>query len=133
MGIAYAASQLSTCPRASVGAVMVDDRDMICGVGYNGSPRGCVHCADVGCSADSGNRCKMSVHAELNALLNSTSRGKVLYSTHKPCLECVKAMINFGVTRVVYDVDYPDDKRDLFLGLQRNFGKDVIAIEEVVR
>jgi len=37
------------------------------------------------------------------------------------------------VTRVVYDVDYPDDKRDLFLGLQRNFGKDVIAIEEVVR
>lgn len=34
----------STCPRRAVGAIVVDDKGVILGVGYNGTPRGVVHC-----------------------------------------------------------------------------------------
>jgi dCMP deaminase len=31
------------------------------------------------------------------------------YVTHFPCINCSKALINAGITRLVYDVDYRKD------------------------
>lgn len=48
-GIAAAVSLRATCPRASVGAVIVSEGHRILSTGYNGAPPGEAHCLDVGC------------------------------------------------------------------------------------
>jgi len=47
------------------------------------------------------------VHAELNAILNSTEnlRGCSIYVSLFPCNECAKAIIQSGITEVVYEND----------------------------
>ena len=47
------------------------------------------------------------VHAELNAILNSTRslRGCTLYVSLFPCNECAKAIIRRGIREVVYECD----------------------------
>jgi len=123
MAIAEAAARRSTCPRAHVGAVLVMDRNVVA-TGYNGSPRGLVHCDAPGVSCHlvqdgDRERCTRTVHAEVNAILQGSNRGTVanstLYTTHQPCLECAKIIINAGVRRVVWAKDYPDERaRDVF-------------------
>jgi dCMP deaminase len=39
----------STCLRGNVGAVIVDERNISVGLGYNGSASGERHCLDYGC------------------------------------------------------------------------------------
>ena len=51
------------------------------------------------------------IHAEINALLKCdyNIRGrKIMYVTLSPCKMCAKAMINGGVSEVVYDEEYRD-------------------------
>jgi len=54
-----------------------------------------------------------SAHAEQNAI-NFAARygisieGATLYTTHYPCSWCAKSIVNAGIARVIYDVDYPD-------------------------
>jgi len=120
MEIARAAAARSTCPRASVGAVLTLDNSVIA-TGYNGAPKGLDHCDDEGCvlekSPDGRQRCIRTVHAELNALLQGLRRGSVagsvLYVTHSPCLECAKAIINAGVGSVVFDLSYHEPRAGL--------------------
>ena len=47
------------------------------------------------------------VHAELNAILNSTAPLKncSIYVSLFPCNECAKAIIQSGITEVVYESD----------------------------
>ena len=47
------------------------------------------------------------VHAELNAILNSKNdlRGCSLYVSLFPCNECAKAIIQSGISRIVYESD----------------------------
>lgn len=107
MKIAEAASQLATCPRASVGAVIVAG-GMLISTGYNGAPSKAAHCVDVGCHIDGDGHCLRSVHAELNALLQAgkLAKGATLYTTHRPCLSCTKAIINARIVRIVYRDEY---------------------------
>lgn len=56
----------------------------------------------------------------MNALLHASGYGDTLYTTHSPCLDCLKAIINHGVIRVVYDIDYQDEARDAFAGWLAN-------------
>jgi len=108
MAAAFAASTRGTCPRAEVGAVLALDGSSIA-TGYNGSPRGLAHCSVVGCAMIDGH-CVRAVHAEANALLQGLRRGDVggavLYTTHLPCIECAKLIINARVSRVVYAKHY---------------------------
>ncbi|HNU98064.1 MAG TPA: deaminase, partial [Candidatus Syntrophosphaera thermopropionivorans] len=48
MQMAFLASTRSTCLRRQVGAVLVKDNQIL-STGYNGSPKGVRHCAEVGC------------------------------------------------------------------------------------
>ena len=47
------------------------------------------------------------VHAELNAILNSTQKltGCTIYVSLFPCNECAKAIIQSGIKRIVYESD----------------------------
>ena len=51
------------------------------------------------------------VHAELNAILNSTTSliGATIYVTLFPCNECAKAIIQCGIKALIYNEDkYPE-------------------------
>jgi len=131
LGIAEAVSTRSTCPRRSVGAVLVRNRRILT-TGYNGAPRGLPHCSEVGCELENGH-CVRAVHAEVNAVVQAALHGvstesSTLYCTSEPCYACAKLVVNAGVIRVVYRDPYDDVRsRELF----RRAGIEVDALSRV--
>lgn len=113
MDIAKVAASRATCPRKSVGAVIVRDKSIL-STGYNGSLRGMPHCSDVGCVLENGH-CVATVHAEQNAILHAARHGvnidgATVYVTASPCWNCFKSIANSGVVRVVYGEFYRDER-----------------------
>ena len=118
MQIAGLVATRATCPRRSVGAVIVRDRRILA-TGYNGAPRGLAHCPVDGEKNDwpmgclKAGHCIRSLHAEQNALLQAAMigipcQGATMYVTCQPCNSCAKMVINAGIERVIYEGDYPD-------------------------
>lgn len=119
MTMAEAASKRSACifPHYHVGAVFVDEDHRIISIGYSGPSRGDINCVEEGyCLKIDGvpktkkiKRCN-GAHAEINAIINcgDTNRlkGSTLYITLFPCYDCMKALNNAGVKRIVYARDY---------------------------
>jgi len=111
MGIAELSAMRSKDPNTQVGCCIVDNRNRILSVGYNGLPAGCSDdefpwYKNAGDAYD----CKHSyvVHSELNAILNfrgETLAGSRLYVTMFPCNECAKAIIQAGIREVIYRHD----------------------------
>ena len=110
MGIAMLSSYRSKDPNTQVGACIVNDRNKIMSVGYNGFP--------LGCSDDEfpwertgemyDTKYPYVCHAELNAILNSRDSnldGCKIYVALFPCNECAKAIIQSGIREVVYISD----------------------------
>ena len=113
MNLAVQAATRSTCPRKSVGAVVVRDKAVLA-TGYNGSIRGLRHCTEVGCLMENGH-CVRTVHAEANALLQAARHGvridqADIYVTASPCWDCFKLIANAGIVRVLYGDFYRDDR-----------------------
>jgi dCMP deaminase len=113
MNLAVQAAMRSTCPRKSVGAVVVRDKAVLA-TGYNGSIRGLPHCSEVGCLMENGH-CVRTVHAEANAILQAARHGvriegADLYVTSSPCWDCFKLIANAGVRRVLYGEFYRDER-----------------------
>lgn len=117
MGVAILASKRSKDPNTQVGACIVDKDNIILSTGYNGFPYGCSD--DEFPWAREGKDTKYSyvVHAELNAILNSRGKdlkGAKLYVDLFPCNECAKAIIQSGITELVYLYNkYPDSPATL--------------------
>lgn len=112
MQIAHVVASRATCPRRSVGAVIVLDKRILA-TGYNGAPRGLAHCTEVGCHIVAGH-CIRALHAEQNAILQAaingvSTRSATIYVTCQPCNHCAKMIINAGIERIVFEGDYPDD------------------------
>ena len=110
MGIAALSAMRSKDPSTQVGACIVNSDKRILSMGYNGMPRCCSD--DVfpwdreGAPLDS--KYLFVCHAELNAILNcamGSVRGCTVYTTPFPCNECAKAIIQAGITEVVYMSD----------------------------
>jgi len=120
MEIAVLAAKRSSClrPGAKVGAVLVLDRQIIA-TGYNGAPAGTLTCLETGCKMIGGH-CLRTVHAEMNALAQAAKRGvstkgAVLYCTHKPCIHCSKVLINAGIVTIFYlDAYRAEDEESRF-------------------
>jgi len=118
LNIAREVAQRSTCERAKVGAVIVKDKRILT-TGYNGSPRELAHCTEVGCLMDNGH-CVRTLHAEQNAIIQAAlhgviTEGAIIYVTHQPCFNCAKTIINAGISEIVYDREYHDDRSLEFL------------------
>jgi len=113
MKIAFAVSERSTCDRAFVGCVLVLNKRILT-TGFNGSPAGQDHCDEIGHLMVDGH-CVRTIHAETNAIIQAalhgvSTRGATCYVTHFPCINCAKALINAGITRLVYSSAYRVDE-----------------------
>ena len=116
MKIAFAVSERSTCDRAFVGCVLVLEKRILT-TGFNGSPAGQPHCDEVGHLMVEGH-CVRTIHAETNAIIQAalhgvSTKGSTCYVTHFPCINCTKALINAGITRLVYCNNYRIDPNAL--------------------
>ena len=107
MGVALLAAERSKDPNTQVGACIVDAQNRILATGYNGFPQGCSD-DDFPWNRDEAlgeTKYQFVVHAELNAILNARGKslaGAVLYVGLFPCNECAKAIIQAGISEVVY-------------------------------
>ncbi|MEE0796602.1 MAG: cytidine/deoxycytidylate deaminase family protein [Anaerovoracaceae bacterium] len=121
MEMAELTAKRSTCLRRKVGAVIVKDRHAVA-TGYNGAPRGIMHCEEKGgclrqqLNVPSGQRHELcrALHAEQNAIIQAAVMGNsieggTIYITHQPCAICAKMIINAGITRIVIREGYPDE------------------------
>jgi dCMP deaminase len=118
-------------PSTKVGAVLVSpDRSQVV-LGYNGFPRG-VHDADYRYQ-DKEMKYDRVVHAELNAILNSTVRpiGWTLYvSPLPPCNECAKAIIQSGIKKIIWKDGKTSDKwKDSFMTSYQMFEEAGVEVE----
>lgn len=117
--IAGLVSRRSTCLRRKVGALLVKDKRLLA-TGYNGAPRGLLHCSETGClrkdlKVPPGERHELcrGLHSEQNALLQAALHGvsvkdSVLYCTTQPCIICAKMLINAGIKEIIIISGYPD-------------------------
>lgn len=148
MAMAKLISKRSKDPNTQVGAIIVSKDDRILSVGYNGFPNGCSDdefpwTRSAKCEYDT--KYPYVVHAELNAILNfrgdnKAFEGSTLYVTLFPCHECAKAIIQSGITRLVYlDNKYQDtedfkeslrmlEAASVMVDPYSNFEKEIIDI-----
>ena len=102
-------SKRSTCDRAYVGAVLVKDNRIIA-TGYNGGVSATDNCDQAGHYMEDGH-CIRTVHAEMNALIQCAKEGistdgTEIYVTHFPCINCTKALLQAGITKITYKANY---------------------------
>lgn len=107
MGIALLSSYRSKDPNTKVGACIVDQNNIIVGVGYNGFPKGC-NDNDLPWAREGeflNTKYPFVCHAELNAILNSNNRNLndcKVYVDLFPCNECAKSIIQSGIREIIY-------------------------------
>jgi dCMP deaminase len=107
MGVALLSAKRSKDPGTQVGACIVNARNKIVGAGYNGLPAGCDDDEFPWDKTGDFLRTKYPYvcHAELNAILNNIGmdlQGCRIYTALFPCNECSKAIIQAGITEVIY-------------------------------
>lgn len=136
--IAAQLSELGTCDRNCVGAVIVLDGRCV-SWGFNGAPPGQPHCDENGhgwggamvdkslvsespllLGALEVHGCRNATHAEANALAFAARHGiptdrATLYVTVSPCDTCARLLIAAGISRVVFDRAYRDNSGLLLL------------------
>lgn len=100
MALAKHVATWSKDPSTQVGAVVVDAERRVLGLGYNGFPRGIDDRPER--YDDRAVKYSLVVHAEINAILNSShTKGATLYTSFPPCQECAKVIIQAGIARVI--------------------------------
>ena len=107
MGVAILASQRSKDPSTQVGACIIDSDKRILSTGYNGFPQGCSDDEFPWNRDEAQGETKYQyvVHAELNAILNASGKklaGSTVYVGLFPCHECAKAIIQSGISEIIY-------------------------------
>lgn len=128
LDIAKRLASESKCQSLQVGAVIVKDGRVV-STGINGTPNKAINCNSIRFS-DSDSKQYVSdytthtvdmehtewssiheIHAEMNAILYSarkgiSTEGATMYVTHEPCDQCLKNIIQSGITRIVYSEPY---------------------------
>lgn len=105
--MAFLASSRSHDAERQHGCILVDDHNRVLSTGYNGFPRGLLdHCLP---NIRPG-KYRLIIHAEKNSILNSKTRPEnaTAYITGRPCLECLKALYQSGITNLVCFGDEDD-------------------------
>ena len=96
-------------PSTQAGATVVNDDNIVVGLGYNGWPRG-IKNEDLPWDREGdfeNTKYAYVCHAEENAIYNANSSTKNcrIYCTLFPCNECAKTIIQNGIKEVVYESD----------------------------
>jgi dCMP deaminase len=152
MQIVEATALRATCNRGKSGAVLVNNKNQVIATGYVGAPRGMRHCDDVGHemverietrpvtgqAPKKTEHCVRTVHAELNALLQTARSGgpstddATMYCTMFPCYDCAKAIVNAGVARVVAQWDYQASAKSKALFAVAGVAYEIVREGEVL-
>lgn len=125
MGIAIFTSLRSKDPNSKVGAVIVNPQNHIVGTGYNGFIAG-VDESQFSWAREGewiNTKYPYVVHAEANAILNSTTSNLEncrIYATLFPCNECAKQICQKGINEVIYISDKYQNE-DFHLAAQKIF------------
>jgi dCMP deaminase len=106
MNLALNVAQASYCVRKKVGALIVN-QDNVIAIGYNGTISGFPNV----CELEDGSTRPDVLHAESNAIAkcaksSNNSDGAALYVTLSPCFECAKIIIQSGIKEVYYLEEY---------------------------
>lgn len=108
MSFASLIAKRSYDPRYQVGAVIVTDKNtQVLAVGYNGNYMGGPNEVESNNPGKSG-----MIHAEINALIKldyNNPNKKIMYLTLSPCRSCAKAIVNGGISEVVFCERYRDE------------------------
>ncbi len=116
--VARVMAKRSTCLRLQTASVICTPDHRIISTGYNGSLPGQEHCNDMvgpeprGCEVVD-NHCIRTVHSEANAILQAAkygtpTQGCTMYSLHRTCVQCSKAIVQAGIIAVVFAESYMD-------------------------
>lgn len=137
MSLAHLSGMRSKDPNTKVGACIVNKNKRIVGIGYNGMPYGCSD-DEYPWGRDGGfsdTKYAYVVHAELNAILNSTSilNDCSIYVSLFPCNECAKAIVQSGIKEVVYENDkyYETESVKVSKKILNAAGVKIRKVEEV--
>lgn len=116
MKMAQLIAKRSKDPNSQVGAVIVSSDDRILSMGYNGFPNG-ISDDDFPWEREAEDEVDTKYpyvcHAEANAILNfrgdiKALAGATLYVTLFPCNECMKLILQTGISNIIYLEDkYP--------------------------
>ena len=114
MQMAFLIAKRSKDPSTQAGAVIVDEHNIVVGLGYNGFPRG-LNDQDLPWEREGdwlNTKYPYVVHAEENAVYNAnkSTHGCKLYCTLFPCNECAKTIIQNGIAEIVYASDKYHDE-----------------------
>jgi dCMP deaminase len=134
IGMAHLSALRSKDPSTQVGAVIVSPANKVVSIGYNGLPKGC---SDDEYPWDRDGSALESkyvyvVHAELNAILNApmSVQGCRIYVSLFPCNECAKAIIQAGITEIVYEDDKYADT-DIVKASKRMLNSAGVALRQL--
>ena len=111
LALAEHVAEWSYDPSTKVGAVIVDSKNRVVSMGYNGFPRGVKDLAER--YNDRVQKHLFVCHAERNALDNAphSVEGCTMYVPLLPCNECAKSIIQNGIVKVV---TYKPTREDRF-------------------
>ena len=113
-----------------VGAVIVGPDNEIRSTGFNGIPRGVNDDVEERHEAAAGEKYLWVSHAERNAIYNAALMGAAtknctVYVPWYPCLECSKAIVQSGISKVVcFEPDFTD------INWGEGFEKSQIILDE---
>ncbi len=103
MSMAKLAAKRSKDPSTQVGACIINEDNIIIGMGYNGMPKGNDEFPWTREGDD--NKYKYVIHAEANAILNAIKnlKGSTIYVSLFPCNECAKMIAQSGIKNVIFE------------------------------
>ena len=101
LNIAETVATQSKDPSTKVGCVIVSEDNYIISTGYNGFIR---KCDENFMTFEKPLKDLLSVHAEMNALINTKSslKNSIVYCTHASCENCLKHLVQAGVKKIIY-------------------------------
>ena len=132
--IAESISVLSGCTRTRIGCIIVRD-DKILSYGFNGgilkacTYESCYRTKLKSNNAENEGYC-VGNHAELRALkIDKNLTNATLYCNVQPCNMCTRNLIDAGIKRVVYNMEYHDETNDKLL---KDYNIESIQIKEKI-
>ncbi|XP_072394834.1 deoxycytidylate deaminase-like [Diabrotica undecimpunctata] len=135
MEVAKLAAQRSKDPETQVGACIIKDNKIVVGIGYNHMLKESNEFSWARKKENpSNNKHIFVIHAETCAIINKTVddiNGCTIYVTLFPCNECAKAIIEAGITEVVYLSD-KYAKKEYTINAKKMFDKVGVSYRQYV-
>lgn len=104
LGLCFIINQRSYDPTTKNGCIVTDHENTVLSIGYNSPPRSC---DENKVSLERPDKYDWMVHSEEAAIINAARSGvslknSIFYVTGKPCVRCLRGIINCGASKLVY-------------------------------